>query len=120
MLAQRYPDVYDGIAALAPAINWNRILSSLYWAQFVMNLAGEYPEPCELNAITMAAILACDAHNGVVDSLISNIENCHFDPFSIVDTSFNCSRVKKQILQAAAIVANATWAGPQSLNSTSL
>jgi len=108
MLAQRYPDAYDGIAALAPAINWNQVLSSLYWAQLVMNLAGEYLEPCELNAITMAAILACDAHDGVVDGLISNIESCHFDLFFIVDTSFNCSGVPKQISHAAAIVANAT------------
>jgi hypothetical protein len=85
-----------------------------------MNIMGKYPEACELDAITAAAISACDPDDGVVDGLISDMAKCNFDPITIVGTKFNCSGVERQISADAAMVANATWAGPQSLNGSSL
>ena len=60
MMAQRYPELYDGILALAPAINWNSMVPSLYWPQQVMNRLGVYPPQCELSAYTKAAVASCD------------------------------------------------------------
>lgn len=122
MLAQRYPTAYDGIVASAPAINIPLFTPSLYWPQLVMNLHGEHPRNCEVNALTDAAIAYCDAKDGVADGVISDPDGCDFDPFSAVGESFNCSDTgaTMHISHGAALVANATWAGPVAADGTRL
>ncbi|KAF2139460.1 uncharacterized protein K452DRAFT_232760 [Aplosporella prunicola CBS 121167] len=113
-LAQRYPTAYDGIVASAPAMNTPRFAPSLYYPQLVMNQLGRYPRNCELNAITEAAISACDKDDGVTDGVISDPASCDFDPLSVVGKVFNCSDTgsNMKISHDAAVVANATWSGP--------
>jgi len=41
MLAQRYPQQYDGILATAPGINWDRMILGLLHPQVVMNEKSE-------------------------------------------------------------------------------
>ncbi|KAK1961553.1 tannase and feruloyl esterase [Colletotrichum sublineola] len=115
ILAQRYPDLYDGIVAGAPAAS-TVLTSSMFWPQQIMNELGEYPYPCEFDAIVKAAISACDGLDGVVDGVISDADGClgAFDPFSVVGTSTACAQVdgaEKTVTEAAAVVANATWHG---------
>ncbi|EEU43572.1 uncharacterized protein NECHADRAFT_45075 [Fusarium vanettenii 77-13-4] len=115
MLAQRFPNAYDGIHASAPAIYWNQLVGSTFWAQFLMNDMEYYPYPCELKAITDAAVESCDGLDGVIDGIISDEEACRFDPLLVAETSFNCSDTGKEmkISKEAAILAKATWAGPE-------
>lgn len=115
MLAQRYPDAYDGIAAAAPALNWAQMLPSTTWTQVVMETIGHFPSKCELDALTDAAVASCDALDGVVDGLISNTTACSFDAFSMVGSTVNCTEFGKTsiISNATAAIANATWAGPR-------
>ena len=91
MLAQRYPDAFDGIAAAAPAINWNSFLVQDLWPSVLMDKLRAYPPSCEFDAITAAAIEACDAEDGVVDGVISHPETCKFDPMDIVGRTINCT-----------------------------
>ncbi|KAF7556431.1 hypothetical protein G7Z17_g1407 [Cylindrodendrum hubeiense] len=112
-LAQQFPDAYDGIAASAPALNWPKIFPSFFWPQVIMNELEKYPAPCEFAHLAKAAVSACDARDGVVDEVISNLDDCHFDPFDSAGDIFNCSDTGKTttLSAAAAIVANATWEG---------
>jgi hypothetical protein len=89
---------------------------TMLWPQLIMSLAGEYPHGCELDAITAAAVAACDPLDGVTDGLIFDIKACDFDPFSVVGKLHNCSGTVMQISQMAALVANATWSGPVASN----
>jgi hypothetical protein len=41
MMAQRYPEQYDGILAAAPGIYWNELMFQLLWPQVVMNEHGK-------------------------------------------------------------------------------
>ncbi|GKT66332.1 feruloyl esterase B precursor [Colletotrichum tofieldiae] len=113
MLAQRYPDAYDGIAASAPAIYWSEFFSASIWAQVLMNTRGEFPEGCEFDYITAAAIKECDAIDGLVDGLVSDDSLCNFDPMNLVGQQFNCSGKMSVISETAAVVAASAWAGPR-------
>ncbi|KAE8372966.1 Tannase/feruloyl esterase [Aspergillus bertholletiae] len=114
MLAQRYPTAYNGIMAAAPAINWASFLVAEFWPQFVMNQLGAFPPTCVSDAITAAAVKACDEIDGVLDGVISAPGLCDFDPFTIVDTKVNCNGVSVSISHKDAQVARSTWEGLKS------
>jgi feruloyl esterase len=81
MLAQRYPDDYDGIMAGAPAHE----LTSLYigWAQFQSHLLAEpaaHLSARQVEGLSSAALEACDPLDGVRDGVLENPLRCPFDP----------------------------------------
>lgn len=117
MLAQRFPEAYDGIAAAAPAINWNQFFPAAAWAQTMMVLHDTFPYACELDAITEAAIDACDGLDGVLDGLVSDSGSCHFNPLTLVGTEIYCTQTGQNltISEGAAFIANITWIGPRSV-----
>ena len=119
MLAQRYPDLYDGIAANAPAINWPALVGAGYWSQLVQNLYlnGVEPDRCELNELTRKAIVTCDELDGLIDGLITDEEACSkvFDPQALVGESFFCASGNRTVTisEAAVTFAKAIWQGPR-------
>ena len=120
VVAQRFPDAFDGILATAPAINWAHLLPSLYWPQQIMNELRSYPRDCELAAITAAAIAECDLHDGVKDGIIAAPEVCKFNPHALVGKEIDCGGTTVKISIAAAAVAEAAWSGPQTQDNSSL
>ncbi|KAI8686724.1 Carboxylic ester hydrolase [Fusarium sp. Ph1] len=121
-LAQRWPELYDGILSGAPGINYAELATWISYPQLMMNWLGEYPQLCETAAITRAAIEACDHLDGAVDGIISNSKDCGFDPRTIVNTTIFCEESGKvtQITAAAAKLALAAWAEARSINGTFL
>jgi S-formylglutathione hydrolase FrmB len=91
MLAQRYPDAFDGIASSAPAINWSEFFMGDTWPSYFMNSLGVFPSSCEITAITDALLDACDGLDGLVDGIINDPYWCSFDPMTVIGQSFNCS-----------------------------
>ncbi|RDW79376.1 carboxylic ester hydrolase-35 [Coleophoma cylindrospora] len=118
MVAQRYPDAYDGIAASAPAINWDELIMNLFYPTLIMNMAGKYPAGCEFDAIVAAATAYCDAADGVADGVVSTLYDCDFDPYSVVGQTINCSTTgtTRVVSETAALIANVTWEGSRSAN----
>lgn len=113
MLAQRYPDLYNGVVAAAPAINWDSLTVAEYWAQHVMNQIDVHPPACELDAFTKAAISACDGFDGVIDGIIANETGCHFDPHSVVGKTFLCNSTESmKFTSGGAHIVEAAWTGP--------
>lgn len=113
MLAQRYPNAYDGIVAAAPAINMPMFSVAGYWPQFVMNQLQHYPPPCVFDAITTAAVDSCDGMDGVQDGIISAPELCLFNPHDLVDREVDCNGVPVIITEKDALIVKKAWEGPR-------
>jgi feruloyl esterase len=79
--AQRYPDDYDGIVAGAPVMYWSRVMPHLIWLSRATHddPAGFIP-PKHYPLIHRAVLEACDARDGLRDSLVSDPAHCQFDP----------------------------------------
>lgn len=107
--AQRFPGNYDGILASAPAINWATFVLVEIWGQIIMNEMNFHPPVCEFNALTAAAIEACDELDGVKDGVVSAHGLCQFDPVSVVGNNITCDGKAHQISRGAAKIAKAVW-----------
>ncbi|KAH8655149.1 putative feruloyl esterase [Tricladium varicosporioides] len=95
--AQRYPEDYDGIMANAPAINMVKVGLALQWPYVVMQNEHIAPPQCVFDAFILAAINQCDGLDGVKDGVISDINDCHFDPYSFVGKKIACNQTGTEI-----------------------
>jgi feruloyl esterase len=83
MEAQRYPDDFDGVVSGAPALDFTNIAAS-----FVRNAQAVYPDPAALRTAVITpdnlrlleskVLAACDARDGVSDSVIDDPRECRF------------------------------------------
>ena len=102
IMSQRYPRLFDGIVAGAPAMRTS--FSNLADKWVMVSLAkvapkdkDGYPDVAKAlsaqdKTIVMDGLLKqCDAIDGVADKMISNTAGCKFDPMSVA-----CSATKKE------------------------
>lgn len=108
MEAQRYPEDYDGIFSGCPAIHWASMVPSTLWPQVVMHDAKHLVSKEKLDAVTAAAIAACDPSDGVSDGVIDNPDKCAWDPKAFVGTAVGDSKFTEE----DANVVRRIWAGP--------
>ncbi|PKX97746.1 tannase and feruloyl esterase [Aspergillus novofumigatus IBT 16806] len=116
LMAQRYPNVFDGILAIAPAVNIQNFIPAGMWASQVMNELGHYPSPCEIEAFTKAAVMACDRLDGVEDGIISDPDRCHVTAYDLVGKKYTCNGVQRAFTRSSAKVIQAAWSGSLSVS----
>jgi pimeloyl-ACP methyl ester carboxylesterase len=81
-LAQNYPEDFDGIIALYPALNWTRFITAELYPQIVIHrdLGGRALTKRQLDLVSNAAISACDVVGGEHLGYIVDIAACRYDP----------------------------------------
>ena len=87
--AQRFPGDYDGIVAGAPAHNFMPLLAYATHVQRVMTDTAIRLTARHLTLIKSAMLAACDAKDGVTDSMVEDPRRCAFDPASLACDAAN-------------------------------
>ena len=79
--AQRYPQDYDIIAVVGMSSNLSRHVFGQMWIwQATHQSEASFIPPEKYSVLHNAALAACDARDGLKDGIISDPENCKFDP----------------------------------------
>ena len=82
MMAQNYPELFDGIVAGAPSMFYPDLLFWLLWTgKHQIPVAGKPPvlTDAKRTQITQRVLAACDGLDGLVDGQITNPRACRFD-----------------------------------------
>jgi len=83
MMAQNYPELFDGIVAGAPSQWYPDLLMWLLWTGKTLTPSAPFGPPAISDAkralITQRAMAACDANDGLADGQISNPRACTFN-----------------------------------------
>jgi hypothetical protein len=116
VLAQKYPEQYDGILAGAPAIDFPSVVMNMHLPFITMAESNDFPAVCEFEAILEATTAACDGLDGVVDGLITDMVNCRSLTHvldDLVGKEIDCPSTggKRTISKTAVAVIKATWEG---------
>src|SRR5205823_14806397 len=115
MAAQRFPEDYDGIVSRCPAVNWQHLIANSLWPQLVMLEAKNFVSRAKLDAVTAAAVAACDGADGVVDGVIDEPLHCTWDPKVFVGT-----KVGDVFTASDADVVRKIWVVPRRCDGKSL
>jgi len=89
--AEHYPEDFDGIIAGAPALDVSGLAVGYNW-NMQATLANPLPT-AKLPLIFSAVLTACDEIDGLVDGLIDEPRECHFDPHTLLcptDNTASC------------------------------
>jgi feruloyl esterase len=78
ILAQRFPNDFDGIVAGAPVLNWTGTMTAFAYRTQVLQAA---PVPyAKLATLADRIYAACDGKDGLKDGLIDDPRRCNFQP----------------------------------------
>lgn len=91
-LAQEFPDLYDGIIADCPAINWTRFITAELYPQVVYqrDLGGAALSRAQQDLVSNAAIASCDVVGGKHLGYVLDPQACTYDPTK--DRSVLCAK----------------------------
>lgn len=114
MLAQRHPDLLDGIMAAAPALNLVSISMGGFWPQLVMKDTNTYLSSCEFDYFTQKNMEACDMLDGFGDGVVMDPSECALDLESLVGNKITCNGQKTKITASMVDVVRKIQEGPRS------
>jgi len=80
---ERFPWLFDGVIARAPAYNWDGIMGAFNRTAKALAAPGGAMSAAKVATLSNAVRAACDANDGVVDGLVSNPQACTFDAASL-------------------------------------
>lgn len=85
MNVQRYPNLFDGVIARAPAYNWVGWTGATNRTTKLALASGGSINEAKVSLIAQAVRNACDGLDGVVDGIVSNQAACNvtFDPATL-------------------------------------
>jgi feruloyl esterase len=97
MNVQRYPDLFDGVIARAPAYNWTGLMGAFDRNAKALAAPGGQLSTAKVQRVAKSVRDACDGLDGVVDGVVSNPKACAaaFNPASLrcaggADTGDTC------------------------------
>ena len=113
--AQRNPELFDGIAARAPALNFVGTTGAFNRNVKAVLAPGGMFTPAKVALLSNAVLAACDAKDGVADGIVSNPSACSFDAKVLrctggADTGDSC-------LSDAQLAVVDSWTTPMALAS---
>ncbi|WP_232348079.1 tannase/feruloyl esterase family alpha/beta hydrolase [Cupriavidus taiwanensis] len=80
LVAQRWPQDFNGVISAAPAWNHGAILLDFGRMTRIFSKPGAWPNQAKQKLIYDAVISACDGLDGATDGIVSNQSACKFDP----------------------------------------
>ena len=121
LMSQRYPRLFDGIVAGAPAMRTSFSNLADKWVAVSLNQAApkdsqgkpivERALSAQDRSLVINALLkSCDAKDGLADNIISNVTGCNFDPMTIACTG---TKSNSCISREQALAIKEGFAGPK-------
>ena len=115
--AQKFPNDYRVIVSGDPAGIENLPGGFIWNEQAVLKSPAGYLSPSDIQLLDQAVLAECDGLDGVVDGLIQDPRNCHFDPKRLMckgPKKTNCLN-NQQVKTVQAILSGAVTNGNQSV-----
>jgi Tannase and feruloyl esterase len=112
MNVQRYPTLFDGVIARAPAYNWVGLMGAFNRTAKLLAAPGGRINAGKTATLAAAVRAACDTLDGVADGVVSNPAACSYNPAALrcaggADTGDGC-------LSDAQLASVASWTSPAS------
>jgi len=76
IVAQRFPEDYDGVVSAVPVINWVALQASGTYRGGTMQQEGGWLSPAKVALVRKGVLAACDGLDGLNDGLISHPDAC--------------------------------------------
>lgn len=112
-IAQKHPELVDGILANAPAISFANLVTAEFVPQLIMKETETFLSNCEFEYFRSRVIEECDMLDGVRDGILEDPSLCEFQASSIIGETFSCGEEQFTVTPQMAHVVQTIHEGPK-------